>query len=109
MVGIDPNSDGLARAARLGVAPLRWLVDRVVRAEERQERLREAAEMPQVALGTRTLSNLEMISVSLIFPRGPASAGRGTRASVTPVIPCGASAATWRVTLENKSAFWLRG
>jgi len=44
------------------------LVDRVVRAEERQERLREAAEMPQVALGARTLSNLEMISTGVFSP-----------------------------------------
>jgi sulfate adenylyltransferase len=44
------------------------LVDRVVRPEERQERLREAAEMAQVALGARTLSNLEMISTGVFSP-----------------------------------------
>ena len=44
------------------------LVDRTVRAEERQERLREAAELPKVPLGARTLSNLEMISTGVFSP-----------------------------------------
>ncbi len=38
------------------------LVDRKVPAEERQERLGEAAELPKVPLGPRALSDLEMIS-----------------------------------------------
>jgi len=68
--------DGAPRPIEVGKAPGDGpiephggrLVDRVVRAEERQERLREAAEMPQVALGARTLSNLEMISTGVFSP-----------------------------------------
>ncbi len=44
------------------------LVDRVVRPEERQERLRAAAEKPKVTLGPRALSNLEMISTGVFSP-----------------------------------------
>ena len=44
------------------------LVDRTARAEERQDRLREAAELPKVPLGPRTLSNLEMISTGVFSP-----------------------------------------
>jgi len=44
------------------------LVDRVVRAEERRERAREAAELPKAPLGARTLSNLEMISTGVFSP-----------------------------------------
>ena len=44
------------------------LVDRVVRAEERRERSREAAEIPKVPLGPRALSNLEMISTGVFSP-----------------------------------------
>ncbi len=44
------------------------LVDRKVPAEERQERLREAAELPKVPLGPRALSDLEMISTGVFSP-----------------------------------------
>ncbi len=44
------------------------LVDRKVPAQERQERLREAAELPKVALGPRALSDLEMISTGVFSP-----------------------------------------
>ena len=44
------------------------LVDRVVRAGGREERLREAAELPKVPLGPRALSNLEMISTGVFSP-----------------------------------------
>ncbi|MDX6380582.1 MAG: sulfate adenylyltransferase [Rubrobacteraceae bacterium] len=44
------------------------LVDRVVPAEERDERLREAAELPTVALGPRTISDLQMISTGVFSP-----------------------------------------
>ncbi|QIN85037.1 sulfate adenylyltransferase [Rubrobacter tropicus] len=44
------------------------LVDRVVRTEERQERLREARALPKVALGARALSNLEMLSTGVFSP-----------------------------------------
>jgi len=45
-----------------------WLVDRAVPAEEREERLKEAAGLPKVTLGPRTLSNLEMISTGVFSP-----------------------------------------
>ena len=41
------------------------LIDRAVPAEERQERLREAAELPKVFLGPRTISDLQMISTGV--------------------------------------------
>jgi len=44
------------------------LVDRAVPAEERDERLKEAAGLPKVKLGPRTLSNLEMISTGVFSP-----------------------------------------
>ena len=44
------------------------LVDRVVRPEEREERIREASGLPKVPLGPRTLSNLEMISTGVFSP-----------------------------------------
>jgi sulfate adenylyltransferase len=44
------------------------LVDRTVPAEERDERLREAAELPKVALGPRTISDLQMISTGVFSP-----------------------------------------
>ena len=44
------------------------LVDRVARAEERQERSRKAAELPKVPLEPRALSNLEMISTGVFSP-----------------------------------------
>ena len=44
------------------------LVDRTVPAEERQERLREAAELPKVFLGPRTISDLQMISTGVFSP-----------------------------------------
>ena len=44
------------------------LVDRVVRAEEREERSRRAAGLPKVPLGPRALSNLEMISTGVFSP-----------------------------------------
>ena len=44
------------------------LVDRTVAAEERQERLREAAELPRVSLGPRTISDLQMISTGVFSP-----------------------------------------
>ena len=44
------------------------LVDRAVPAEEREERLKEAAGLPKVTLGPRTLSNLEMISTGVFSP-----------------------------------------
>ncbi len=44
------------------------LVDRTVPAEERQERLREAAELPRVSLGPRTISDLQMISTGVFSP-----------------------------------------
>jgi sulfate adenylyltransferase len=44
------------------------LVDRTVPAEERQERLREATELPRVSLGPRTISDLQMISTGVFSP-----------------------------------------
>src|SRR5215212_4729932 len=44
------------------------LVDRAVPTEERQERLREAAELPGVSLGLRTISDLQMISTGVFSP-----------------------------------------
>ena len=44
------------------------LVDRAVPEEEREERLKEAAGLPKVKLGPRTLSNLEMISTGVFSP-----------------------------------------
>src|SRR5919107_1871518 len=44
------------------------LVDRTAPAEERQERLREAAELPRVSLGPRTISDLQMISTGVFSP-----------------------------------------
>ena len=44
------------------------LVDRTVPVEERQERLREAAELPKVFLGPRTISDLQMISTGVFSP-----------------------------------------
>ncbi len=43
-------------------------MDRAVPAEEHEERLREAASLPAVKLGPRTLSNLEMISTGVFSP-----------------------------------------
>ncbi len=44
------------------------LVDRRVPEEERAERLRKAEELPKIALGPRTLSDLEMISTGVFSP-----------------------------------------
>ncbi len=44
------------------------LVDRTVPAEERHERLREAAELPKVPLEPRALSDLQMISTGVFSP-----------------------------------------
>jgi sulfate adenylyltransferase len=44
------------------------LVDRTIPAEEHQERLREAAELPKVSLGPRTISDLQMISTGVFSP-----------------------------------------
>ena len=44
------------------------LVDRVAPAEERRERLREAAGLPRVSLGPRTISDLQMISTGVFSP-----------------------------------------
>src|ERR687885_2942233 len=44
------------------------LVDRRVPEEERAERLQRAEELPKVPLGTRTLSDLEMISTGVFSP-----------------------------------------
>jgi sulfate adenylyltransferase len=44
------------------------LVDRAVPTEERQERLMEAAELPKVSLGPRTISDLQMISTGVFSP-----------------------------------------
>ena len=44
------------------------LVDRRVPEEERAERLEKAEELPKVPLGTRTLSDLEMISTGVFSP-----------------------------------------
>jgi sulfate adenylyltransferase len=44
------------------------LVDRTIPAEERDERLREAAELPKVSLGSRTVSDLQMISTGVFSP-----------------------------------------
>ena len=44
------------------------LVDRVVRAEERQEHARRAAGLPKVPLGPRASSDLEMISTGVFSP-----------------------------------------
>jgi sulfate adenylyltransferase len=44
------------------------LIDRVVPAEERRERAMEAAELPRVPLGPRTLSDLQMISTGVFSP-----------------------------------------
>src|ERR687894_2675720 len=44
------------------------LVDRTIPAEERNERLREAAELPKVALGPRAVSDLQMISTGVFSP-----------------------------------------
>ena len=44
------------------------LVDRTVPAEERDERLREAAKLPKVPLGPRTISDLQMISTGVFSP-----------------------------------------
>ena len=44
------------------------LVDRTIPAEERDERLREAAELPKVTLGPRTISDLQMISTGVFSP-----------------------------------------
>ena len=44
------------------------LVDRTIPTEERQERLREAAELPGVSLGPRALSDLQMISTGVFSP-----------------------------------------
>ncbi|MCA1715990.1 MAG: sulfate adenylyltransferase [Actinobacteria bacterium] len=44
------------------------LVDCTVPAEERRERLREAAELPRVSLGSRTISDLQMISTGVFSP-----------------------------------------
>src|SRR3954454_12333533 len=46
------------------------LVDRKVPDEERQERLREAAELPKVSLEPRALSDLQMISTGVFSPLG---------------------------------------
>ena len=44
------------------------LVDRLAPEEERAERLREAEGLPRVAVGPRTLSDLEMISTGVFSP-----------------------------------------
>ncbi len=44
------------------------LVDRRPMAEERDERLQKAAELPKVAVGPRNLSDLEMISTGVFSP-----------------------------------------
>src|SRR5215217_1431415 len=44
------------------------LVDRKVPDKERQERLREAAELPKVPLGPRALSDLQMLSTGVFSP-----------------------------------------
>src|SRR5215218_1244161 len=44
------------------------LVDRTIPAEERDERLREVAELPKVSLGSRTASDLQMISTGVFSP-----------------------------------------
>ena len=44
------------------------LVDRTIPVEEREERLREAAELPRVSLGSRTISDLQMISTGVFSP-----------------------------------------
>jgi sulfate adenylyltransferase len=44
------------------------LIDRVVPEEERRERAIEAAELPRVPLGPRTLSDLQMISTGVFSP-----------------------------------------
>jgi sulfate adenylyltransferase len=44
------------------------LVDRVVPEDERRERAMEAAELPRVPLGPRTLSDLQMISTGVFSP-----------------------------------------
>jgi sulfate adenylyltransferase len=44
------------------------LVDRVVPEDERRERAREAAALPRVPLGPRTLSDLQMISTGVFSP-----------------------------------------
>ena len=44
------------------------LVDRTAPAEELGERLREVAELPSVALGPRTISDLQMISTGVFSP-----------------------------------------
>jgi sulfate adenylyltransferase len=44
------------------------LVDRTVLAEELGERLREAAGLPKVSLGPRTISDLQMISTGVFSP-----------------------------------------
>jgi sulfate adenylyltransferase len=44
------------------------LVDRTVPAEEHDECLREAAELPKVSLGPRTISDLQMISTGVFSP-----------------------------------------
>ena len=44
------------------------LVDRTVPIEERDELLREAADLPKVSLGPRTISDLQMISTGVFSP-----------------------------------------
>jgi sulfate adenylyltransferase len=44
------------------------IVDRAVPTEERGERLREASELPKVSLGSRTISDLQMISTGVFSP-----------------------------------------
>ncbi len=44
------------------------LIDRTVPVEECEERLREAAELPRVSLGPRTISDLQMISTGVFSP-----------------------------------------
>ena len=44
------------------------LIERVVPEEERRERAMEAAELPRVPLGPRTLSDLQMISTGVFSP-----------------------------------------
>ena len=43
-------------------------MDRTIPVEEREERLREAAELPRVSLGSRTISDLQMISTGVFSP-----------------------------------------
>ena len=57
------------------------LVDRTVPAEERQERLREAAELSRVSLGQRTISDLQMISTGVFSPLEGFMHKEDTRAS----------------------------